>query len=204
MYKLPIDQRNKVLKYILSDEYKEVDNLLVPILAQFDAVKTTKSLVDYFSICEGGNSWVSDKALEFMQAVLFPVVIMRDLEVLVPASAIGSITSMSDLEKADHVTLDMDVLKLYLNANVMVDLAYAFKSLLKDKSFVKRLNDSVHGGWFNYEGTYLQLLLSALENHGLDCSDENKKPTLDDWDKDCMKQFNYGINPWLWVIEKFT
>lgn len=166
-------------------------------LAVGSAVVVQETLTNLINIMTGDNSWVSDKALEVMQSVLFPLVVLRDLKLFVDAKHIDKVKTLEDIEKLPKVDFNLTQLGEYIQLKKMIDLAYAFRSLLKDKPFMDRLKASdKHGIIQDYEKAYLSPILKFLNTHGVNVDDENLKPKTEKIDADMMKQINYGINPW--------
>lgn len=166
-------------------------------LAVGSATVLQETLSNLITIMSGDNSWVSDKALEVMQSVLFPLVVLRDLELFVDAQYIDKVEKLSDLERLPKVEFNLTQLGEYITVRRLVDLTYAFRNLLKDREFVKRLKEHrAHKSVKDYTKTYLNPLVSFLNNHSINVDDELIKPKVDKLDPDISKQINYGIQPW--------
>lgn len=166
------------------------DNLMQVILSKFNMQDTIEKIEFYLSVMEGNNAWVSDKAREFLFAVLVPIVVLRDLQMLVPASDIHLVKDLESLKEIQHVNISAELLYGYLNVEAMRELANAFQALLKDVRFVCMLDDSEHGGDFDYSNAYIRLLSIILEAHGVDCKSDLP---IDDGN---LKYFRYGTSPW--------
>lgn len=166
-------------------------------LAIGSAVVVQETLTNLINIMTGDNSWVSDKALEVMQSVLFPLVVLRDLKLFVDAKHIDKVESLEQLQKLPKVEFNLTQLGEYITLKRMVDLAYAFRSLLEDKAFVALLKaHDKHGIIQNYEKAYLNPIIGFLNNHGVNVDDKMLKPKVDKLDADLVKQINFGIQPW--------
>lgn len=196
MLSLSEKQRELILRKILDDSYRDTEDLLDAILNDFDPVKTTKKLSDFISALQGDNLWVSDKALMFMQATLFPLLLLRDLGIFRDTKQIKHIKTFSDLQYTENMEFSFERLRDYMEIESMVDLVYALRALLKDNMFVTNLGSHKEYVGVNIEKHYLHMLVSILGDHGLDMSDENIKPNIGKLPPNHLKQFNYGVNPW--------
>lgn len=88
----------------------------------------------------GENAWVTEKALGFMGAILFILVVFRDLDVLVDPKELDSIRTMADFEGKKKLDLNLTLLSKYLNFQSAIDLVYCFRALTKEgKGFGKLL-----------------------------------------------------------------
>ena len=173
-------------------------------LAVGNAVVVQETLTNLITIMSGDNSWVSDKALEVMQSVLFPLVVLRDLKLFVDAKNIDKVQNYADIERMPKVEFNLTQLSEYITLRRMVDLAYAFRNLLNDKTFHALLkNHQKHGIISDYEKTYLNPLFGFLRNHGVNIDNPLIKPNVDKIDADQIKQINYGIQPWTSALLTF-
>lgn len=169
-----------------------------------DAVMLQETLTNLITIMAGDNSWVSDKALEVMQSVLFPLVILRDLRLFVDAKEIDKVTSLEEIQRMRKVEFNLTQLGAYVSLIRMVDLAFAFRSLLQDRGFMKLLQaDERYQSIADYETTYLDPLLSFLRNHGVKVDDQFAKPNVTKLEADQVKQINFGIQPWTSALQTF-
>lgn len=174
-------------------------------LAVGSAVVLKETMVNMINILTGENSWVTDKAQEAMQSVLFPLVLFRDLKLFVDVKHIDKIAKLEDLKKAPKVEFNLTQLSGYMTIKRIIDLAYTFRALLKDKEFVALVKEhEKHKAINDLEKTYLSPILHFLETHSVPVSDELKpKPDASKLQPEILKQLNYGIQPWTDALLKF-
>lgn len=173
-------------------------------LAVGNAVVLQETLTNLINIMTGDNSWVSDKALEVMQSVLFPLVVLRDLKLFVDVKYIDKVQSYADIARLPKVEFNLTQLSEYISLKRMVDLAYAFRNLLSDREFIKILKaNEKHGIINDYEKAYLNPLLGFLRNHGVPIDDPLIKPNINKLEADQIKQINFGIQPWTSALLTF-
>lgn len=177
-------------------------------LVNGDADKLTEVLTNLIKIMEGDNAWVTDKALEFMGALLFPLVIMRDLKIFVDSADIPKIMEQLKSEgnskwreifaQYDRVEFTFEALKSYASFQSAINLLYLFRELLRQKNFEEEMrNHHNYRNATNLYKTYLESLKLFLDNHGVDTSDELNVP---DYFKvvnaDQQRENNKAITPW--------
>ncbi|MDD3598178.1 hypothetical protein [Sulfuricurvum sp.] len=173
-------------------------------LAFGDAVMLQETLTNLITIMTGDNSWVSDKALEVMQSVLFPLVVLRDLKLFVDARNIDQVEKLEDINRLPKVEFNLTQLGAYISLVRMIDLAYAFRSLLKDRDFRKLMDSNErYQAIADYEMTYLEPLLSFLRTEGVKIDNEVLKPDVSKFEADQVKQINFGIKPWSTALLNF-
>lgn len=173
-------------------------------LAVGNAVTLQETMTNLITIMQGDNSWVSDKALQVMQGVLFPLVVLRDMKLFVDAKDIEKVTSFADIDRLPKVEFNLTQLGEYISLRRMVDLAYAFRNLLGDREFIKLLKKSEKHQIINdYEKTYLNPLMGFLREHGVKVDDVLIKPNVDKFEADQVKQINFGIQPWASALLTF-
>lgn len=173
-----------------------------------NAVVLNEALTNMIKIMDGDNSWVTDKALEFMQGLLFPLVIMRDLGIFVDADDLLKIKAQSweeDLKNVNKIDFNFEALRSYATFQGAINLFYLFRELLSEKTFFNKLSNH-----YNYRKasdlykTYLFPLELFLTNHGIDLSDTINIP---DYFKittpEQRKENNYAINPWTMAFSIF-
>ena len=168
------------------------------------AVVLNETLTNLIDIMTGDNSWVSDMATEFMIALLFPLVVFRDLNLMVSPEDLKTVEKLSDFDEKIKVNFNLTLLSMYLNYQSAIDVVYAFRTLLKDQAFVTRLrNHKNHRAIGDYTIAYLFPLLNFLQNRSVDVSNLLERPNYMDVKPETQKQNNYAINPWTKALMNF-
>lgn len=96
-----------------------------------------KNLID---IMKGDNKWVSDMAIAFLEAMLLPLVLLRDMNLVINPKDLKSIRTYDDLIEKDHFLFNISTLLNYLNFQAAIDLYYMMNRMFKDKNFLKQVN----------------------------------------------------------------
>lgn len=148
------EQRNLIIKHLLSEDQRGEVDLLGYILNSFDAKQTCHKMVNYFHVLNGDNAWVNDNAIEFMEALLEVLVAMRDNSLLQRIGGNGVIS--------------VDLIHSFLNAPTLVEIIYNFYDFEKE-------------GTVNKE--YVNTLVDVLLRYGIDCRDKDKKPSSIETDR---------------------
>lgn len=173
-----------------------------------DANVLVEALTNMIKIMEGENSWVSDKAILFMGVLLFPLVIMRDLDIFINAKDLANINADNweeDFKKVGTIDFNFEALKGYVNFQSAINLFYKFRELFQTKSFIKRLSE--HHNYKQasklYE-SYLLPLEQFLTNYGIDIEDQLNVPKyFDVTSPEQRKENNYAIDSWSMAFHIF-
>ena len=166
-----------------------------------NAVILSEALTNMIKIMEGENSWVTDKALEFMGVLLFLLVIMRDLNIFIDAKDLNNIKPEiweEDFAKSETIDFNFEALRSYNSFQSAISLYYLFRELFEQKSFVKVLSNHYnHKNISNFKKAYLEPLGMFLTNHGIDLSDRLNMPNyFEATTPEQRKENNYAITPW--------
>ncbi|MEA2013236.1 MAG: hypothetical protein U9O87_09225 [Verrucomicrobiota bacterium] len=176
-------------------------------LASGGPLVLNETLTNLIDIMTGDNSWVSDKATEFMQSLLFILVPLRDLDLIIEPEDMKLIKNLESFENPDTETKDFNLtlLQKYLNFQSAIDLAFAFRELLSDPKFVSKLSaHPKHKSIVNLKDSYLFPLINFLTVHSIDMGDRTKAPVYDEVaNADVKKANNYAINPWTKALGTF-
>ena len=168
-----------------------------------DATILLETITNMITMMKGDNAWVTDEAVKFMSALLFPLVIMRDLDLFVDAEDIPKIDAENWEEcfnNTKKINFNFGSLRSYANYQAAINVFYLFRNLLNEDSFKKRL-ESHHNHRMieDLYASYLEPLKLFLEEHGLDVTtDTINVPNYFSVIKDGsqIKQNNYAITPW--------
>ena len=174
-------------------------------LANGSALVLNETLTNIITIMEGDNSWVSDLATELMQAILFPLVCFRDLNIFIEPKNFKHIQKLEDFDKFKKVDFNLTHLGAVLNYQTLIELTYAYRSLVRDKNFTMALrNHPKHKSVTDYETTYLFPLTNFMTNQSLDITNEMAIPIYNDIaPAETKKQNNYAISPWTKALLNF-
>lgn len=95
-----------------------------------------KNLID---IMKGDNKWVSDMAIAFLEAILLPLVLLRDMNLIVDPADLQDIQTYSDFKNKDIKLFNITTLLQYLNFQAAIDLYYMMNRMFKDQEFVRHV-----------------------------------------------------------------
>lgn len=107
---------------------------------QIGSAKTVGELLkNLIDIMKGDNKWVSDMAIAFLEAILLPLVLLRDMNLVVAPSDLKSIQTYSDFKNKDIKLFNITTLLNYLNFQAAIDLYYMMNRMFKDSEFQKHV-----------------------------------------------------------------
>lgn len=176
-------------------------------LAIGNAVVLNETLTNLIDIMTGDNSWVSDMATELMQALLFPLVVLRDFNLFIKAEDIKYIEKLEDFKNFDKHDFTLTQLYGYMEYQAIIDLIYTFRKLLQEDEFIEMLrNHPFHKSLWTrekYKQSYLDELALFMQRNGVDVSNEFKKPIYNEYGEDTKKAMKYGITPWTKALSTF-
>lgn len=96
-----------------------------------------KSLI---KVMEGDNKWVSDMAIAFLEALLLPLVLLRDMGLIIDSKHLKEIKKFSDFEKFDKKQFNITALLNFLSFQSAIDLYYMMNRMLKDDVFLHKVS----------------------------------------------------------------
>ncbi len=98
-------------------------------------------LKNLIEIMKGDNKWVSDMAISFLEAMLLPLVLLRDMGLVIHPRDLKSIKTYDDLLSKEHFLFNISTLLNYLNFQAAIDLHYMMNRMFKDRDFLKHVNN---------------------------------------------------------------
>lgn len=162
-----------------------------------------ETITNMITMMKGDNAWVTDEAVKFMSALLFPLVIMRDLDLFIDAENIPKIEAENweeSFENIEKINFNFGSLRSYANYQSAINIFYLFRNLLQEDSFKEKLaTHHNHKMIEDLYASYLEPLKLFLEEHGIDVTtDTITAPNYFSVIKDGsqIKQNNYAITPW--------
>lgn len=184
-------QRDLVINHVLDESHSNEKDLLNVILSLFEPSETCKKMTDFFNIIEGNNYWISDNALELMEALLVPLVVLRSYGSLVDPAGLKEFEFYIENNRIEKgfwksSRIPYDVLNEYLDVEVMIDLIYTFYRIEKyDQRFKKN---------------HVEDLVRVLHKYGIDLSDETSRPSI----QEVSQILSYSIQPWKTVLSEYA
>jgi len=198
--------KEKDLQIIDFSGRNDSDSASLSLLENGSADGLTETLVNFFSIMSGENAWVSDMAMEFMTALLFPLVVLRDLDLMVSRDDIVKIHSLEDFNNHKKVKLTLHALSGYLSYEALIDLVYMFKSLLDDENFNDMLSSNKEykdiKDFSSIKGR-LTPLVNFLQRRGVDVLDVETKPNYAELEASVKKMNSYAVTSWTKAFATF-
>lgn len=96
-----------------------------------------KSLI---TIMTGENKWVSEFAITFLESILLPLIMLRDMGLVIDSKNLKEIQVFADFDKFEKKQFNITALLNYLNFQAAIDLLYMMRRILKDRDFLKKLS----------------------------------------------------------------
>ena len=168
-----------------------------------NVLELLKSLIN---IMTGDNAWVTDMNLAYMGAILQPLILLRDLNMMVEPSKLRNINSFADLSsnKIKKVNFTLSVLLKYMNYQAAIDLLYMTRRLFDDNEFVRqvRLLDE-YAKLKTLRETIISQLEMNLRNANIDI-DMSSEPDYSKIDPEIQKHNIKAITTWVDSLTVFA
>jgi len=156
-----------------------------------DILKLLKNLVD---IDLGENCWASDMTIAYMKAILQPLVLLRNLGLMVRSSDLRKISTLDDFKIVETKNFTLNVLIEYLDFQAAIDLLYMMKRLFNNKDFLN-LKD--------VKDVILDDLIEMLNNSNVDIKMESE-PDYFKIDSGIRKFNQKSTYPWVSLLTEFS
>jgi hypothetical protein len=160
-----------------------------------------KNLID---IMKGDNKWVSDMAIAFLEAILLPLVLLRDMNLIVEPSELKSIQSYGDFKTKDIKLFNITTLLNYLNFQAAIDLYFMMNRMFKDSEFlmhVKQL-DEYSNLKKSLKENITDRLMRNLTGHNIDMTSLTE-PDYSKIPADVKKNHPKATEDWINALEIF-
>ncbi len=160
-----------------------------------------KNLID---IMKGDNKWVSDMAIAFLEAMLIPLVLMRDLKIVINPAELASVSTFKDLEAKEKFEFNITSLLKYLNFQAAIDLYYMMNRLYKDDEFIRAIktHDSYSSLQKGYAENFTDRLGRNLTTHNIDIASV-VAPIYAKLPSDIKKNHPKATEDWINALEVF-
>ncbi|OGS70684.1 MAG: hypothetical protein A3F91_09225 [Flavobacteria bacterium RIFCSPLOWO2_12_FULL_35_11] len=160
-----------------------------------------KSLID---VMKGDNKWVSDMAIAFLEAILLPLVLLRDINLVIDPKHLQSIQSYDDFAKFDKKQFNITTLLNYLNFQSAIDLLYMMQRMFKDPKFLERVNATQEYGSLKKDlsENIIGRLLRNLTGHNIDVT-ALKEPVYASMSPDIKRNHPKATEDWINALEIF-
>jgi len=173
-------------------------------LAVGDSKNVGELLKNLIDIMKGDNKWVSDMAIAFLEANLLPLVLLRDLKMVVHPRELKSIKTYKDLLQKEKFEFNLTILLNYLNFQAAIDLLYMLERLFKDRDFLKAMKD--HSSYANLKDlneSILGRLRRNLTNHNINIT-ALTEPDYSHLPADLKRNHPKATEDWINAIEIFA
>ena len=166
-----------------------------------NVLELLKSLI---TIMTGENSWVTDMVLAFMGAILQPLVLLRDLNLIVTPDNLNDISTLEDFKNVETKNFTLNVLIEYLDFQAAIDLLYMMRRLFDDKAFVDyvKLNKE-YANLRDIKGAILGQLVRMLKNSNVNV-DTASAPDYSKLDPEIQKFNVKSITTWVASLTTFA
>jgi hypothetical protein len=160
-----------------------------------------KNLID---IMKGDNKWVSDMAIAFLEAILLPLVLLRDMNLIVDPTELKSIQTYSDFNNKEIKLFNITTLLNYLNFQAAIDLYYMMNRMFKDREFVKHVKqlDEYSNLKKSLKENITDRLMRNLTGHNIDLTSLTE-PDYSKIPGDVKKNHPKATEDWINALEIF-
>lgn len=160
-----------------------------------------KSLI---TIMTGDNAWVSNMLISFLEANLLPLVMLRDMGLIVHPKELQGIQEFKDFEKLDKREFNISSLLLYLNFQSAIDLLYMMRRMFKDKDFLANLSKYSEYKLLKRDlsETFLGPLERNLTGHNIPVREINE-PDYSKVDNELKRNHSKATEDWINALEMF-
>ncbi len=161
-----------------------------------------KNLID---IMKGDNKWVSDMAIAFLEAILLPLVLLRDLNFVVKPSELQSIKSFEDLKSKEVFEFNITSLLDYLNFQAAIDLYYMINRMVDDREFMKEVRK--HPEYAALKRDFRENILGRLKRnltgHNINITGPTEPNYVKDVAADVKRNHPKATEDWINALEVF-
>jgi len=160
-----------------------------------------KSLID---VMKGDNKWVSDMAIAFLEALLLPLVLLRDMGLVIDSKHLKEIKKFSDFERFDKKQFNITALLNYLSFQAAIDLYYMMNRMLKDDAFLHKVSQIPEYG--NLRKDLVENIAGRLKRnltgHNIDISSVTE-PDYSKIDEQIKRNHPKATEDWINALEIF-
>lgn len=163
-------------------------------------------LTTLITVMNGDNAWVTEKLLSFMGSLLIPLVLLRDMKIMVKGEDINDIESLDDFNNKEIVEFNITTLLSYLNWQSYIDLYYTMNKLLKNKTFLNKMCEIPT--YQNLKNDLVETMIGMQKRNlianGIDITSAIK-PNYEEVEADIKRVNNHtaSINAWISALELF-
>jgi len=100
-----------------------------------DYTDIARVLQNYYWNITNNNYWMSDRMSNYIIAILIPLVLLRDLDLLVSAEDLKEVHTLEDLKAIGGSKFDLEILHGYLDYQVDIKLFKKIEKFLSDQNF---------------------------------------------------------------------
>lgn len=125
-----------------------------------NAHNLTEIIMQIVTKIKKDNSWLSMMAKAFLASILPPLVLMRDLKLVIDPTELASVSTFKDLESKKKVKFNIRLLLNYLNFQAAIDLYYMMNRLLKDDDFIEATK--AHNSYSSLQRGYAEDVIGKL------------------------------------------
>lgn len=160
-----------------------------------------KSLI---KVMEGDNKWVSDMAIAFLEALLLPLVLLRDMGLVIDSKHLKEVKKFSDFDKFDKKQFNITALLNYLNFQAAIDLYYMMNRMLKDDAFLHKVAQIPEYGNLRKDlaENIIGRLKRNLTGHNIDMSSVTE-PDYSKIDDQIKRNHPKATEDWINALEIF-
>jgi|GEM_PF-3193155 len=161
-----------------------------------------KNLID---IMKGDNKWVSDMAIAFLEAILLPLVLLRDLKYVINPKVMQSVKSFGDLKKQETFEFNIGSLLNFLNFQAAIDLHYMIDRLIDDRAFMAevRKNKEYSSLKKDFRENILGRLGRNLTGHNIPMGGPIEPSYAKDVAQDVKRNHPKATEDWINALEIF-
>ncbi|MDD5373315.1 MAG: hypothetical protein PHO62_07825 [Sulfurimonas sp.] len=160
-----------------------------------------KSLID---IMKGDNAWVSEMAIAFLEAMLLPLIMLRDMGLIIDSKNLKEIQCFADFDKFDKKQFNITALLNYLNFQSAIDLLYMMRRMFKDAEFVAKAKTFQE--YSSLKKGFTENLIGRLErnltSHNIDIS-AIVEPDYSKVDAETKRNHPKATEAWINALESF-
>lgn len=160
-----------------------------------------KSLI---KIMEGENAWVSNMAIAFLEALLLPLILLRDMNLVIDSAELQNIQTFKDFEKYDKKQFNITALLNYLNFQAAIDLYYMMQRMFSDHVFLKKVKEIPE--YANLRKDLAENIIGRLKRnltgHNIDVT-ALKEPNYASLSPDIKRNHPKATEDWINALEIF-
>jgi hypothetical protein len=154
---------------------------------------------------KGDNKRVSDMAIAFLEALLLPLVLLRDLNYVVKPKELQSIKTFADLKKKETFEFNITSLLDYLNFQAAIDLYYMIGRMLEDKDFLAEVRK--HEAYASLKKDLHENILGRLKRnlvgHNIPINGPMEPDYVKDVSQDVKRNHPKATEDWINALEIF-